>query len=71
MQAFKSDYDFNMKLTGFVTFLPFLIQIKFYLTNLAEDVENEKMLILMNLSDQLSYLSCTKNHRNQVSLKLF
>lgn len=52
-----------MKLMSFVTFLPFILQVKFYLTNLAEGIENEKKAILLTLNDELSFRRCTKNHR--------
>ncbi|KAL7027069.1 hypothetical protein ACKWTF_005289 [Chironomus riparius] len=65
VQTMKSNYDNAMKLTSLVTFLPFIIQVKLYLTNLAEDVENEKMSILMILNNHLSHMRCEKNHHKK------
>lgn len=62
----KSDYDYTMKLTSLVTFLPFIIQVKFYLTNLAEDVENEKRSIFLLLNNESSYINCERDHRRMV-----
>lgn len=56
-----------MKLTGFVTFLPFFLQMKFYLTNLAEDLEKERQNVLKTFCEHMSYLSGSKIHRRLVS----
>lgn len=55
-----------MKLTSLVTFLPFVLQVKLYLTNLAEDIDCEKKSILLMLTDQLTYMSLSICHRRLI-----
>lgn len=70
MQTLKTDYDFLMKISGFTTYIPFILQMTLYITNFAEDIDNERKLILSSINDQLDYLCCGKDQRENVSLKV-
>lgn len=62
-----SDYDYVMKISGFATYFPFILQMTLYITNFAEDIDNERKLILSLLNNQLPYLCCGNDQRENVS----
>lgn len=61
-----NDFDRDLKIVSFLQFIQLTVQIKYFISNLAEEVTAEKEEILTVLSDENLIFMCTNSQKKQV-----